>query len=77
MPEARPSGGAEHRVEVPTVDGATMRSSLGMSQAEFAAAFGGSIGSVCNWELGRRVPRGLARVLLTSLRGNQSLFVEF
>jgi len=58
------SGAAEHRVEVPTVDVAAMRSSLGMSQSEFAAAFGVSIGTVRNWEQGRRVPRGPARVLL-------------
>ena len=59
-----PSEAVEHRMEVPTVDVAAMRASLGMSQNEFAAAFGVSVGTVRNWEQGRRVPRGPARVLL-------------
>lgn len=55
----------EHRVEVPVVDVQVLRARLGMSQAEFAAAFGVSVATVRNWEQGRRIPRGPARVLLS------------
>ena len=37
---------------------------LGLSQTEFAAWFGLSPGTLRNWEQGRRVPEGPARVLL-------------
>ena len=54
----------EHQLEVPVVDVQAVRAELGMSQAEFAATFGISVATLRNWEQGRRVPRGPARVLL-------------
>ena len=54
----------EHEVTVPHVDVAQLRDSLGLSQTEFAEAFGVSVGTIRNWEQGRRSPRGPARVLL-------------
>lgn len=45
-------------------DIAATRRRLGLSQAEFAAWFGISPGTLRNWEQGRRVPEGPARVLL-------------
>lgn len=54
----------EHQVSVPNVDVAELRDSLGLSQTEFAEAFGVSVGTIRNWEQGRRRPRGPARVLL-------------
>jgi putative transcriptional regulator len=45
-------------------DIAATRRRLGLSQTEFAAWFGISPGTLRNWEQGRRVPEGLARVLL-------------
>jgi putative transcriptional regulator len=45
-------------------DIAATRRRLGLSQAEFAAWFGISPGTLRNWEQGRRVPDGPARVLL-------------
>ena len=56
--------GRTHRVRVPDVDVGAMRGKLGLSQDEFAAAFGVSIATVRNWEQGRRQPHGPARVLL-------------
>lgn len=56
--------GRLHRVYVPQVDVGTVRANLGLSQGEFAAAFGVSVGTVRNWEQGRRRPEGPARVLL-------------
>lgn len=53
-----------HRVEVPVVDVRAIRTKLAMSQAAFADAFGVSVATVRNWEQGRRIPRGPARVLL-------------
>jgi len=58
------TGMIEHQVKVPAVDVAAIRLKMEMSQTEFAAAFGVSVGTVRNWEQGRRSPRGPARVLL-------------
>jgi putative transcriptional regulator len=44
---------------------AATREKLGLSQGEFATAFGVSVGTVRNWEQGRRTPEGPALVLLT------------
>ena len=46
------------------VDIAATRRGLGLSQTEFAAWFGISLGTLRNWEQGRRMPEGPARVLL-------------
>jgi putative transcriptional regulator len=54
---------AKARVVWPAEIAATRRR-LGLSQAEFAAWFGISPGTLRNWEQGRRVPDGPARVLL-------------
>ena len=41
-----------------------MRARYQLSQGEFAALLGISIGTLRNWEQGRRTPEGPARVLL-------------
>jgi len=46
------------------VDVATIRKSLGLSQAEFAVRFGFKLDAVQNWEQGRRRPEGAARAFL-------------
>ncbi len=53
-----------HRVYVPDIDVERIRRRLGLSQVDFAAAFGVSVATVRNWEQGRRRPHGPARVLL-------------
>lgn len=54
-----------HEVEAPAaVDVSKVRRKLGMSQSEFAARFGISPATLRNWEQGRRLPEGPARVLL-------------
>ena len=53
-----------HRIRVRDVDVQRVREKLGLSQAEFAAAFAVSIATVRNWEQGRRTPEGPAKVLL-------------
>jgi putative transcriptional regulator len=49
------------------LDVKAIRAQVGMSQAEFSAAFGISLGTLRHWEQGDRQPRGPARVLLTLL----------
>lgn len=53
-------------VAVPNaVDVRAIRRRLNMSQQEFAMCFGFVLGTLRNWEQGRRTPRGPERVLLT------------
>ncbi len=55
-----------HRVFIPDeIDVRRIRGDIGLSQATFAAYFGVSRRTVQEWEQGRRVPTGPARVLLT------------
>jgi putative transcriptional regulator len=57
--------GAALPVHVPDeVDVRAIRRKLGMSQAQFAAAFGFGLDAVQNWEQGRRRPEGAARAFL-------------
>jgi putative transcriptional regulator len=46
------------------VDVRAIRRKLRLSQARFARRYGFSLGSVRNWEQGRRRPEGPARILL-------------
>jgi putative transcriptional regulator len=50
---------------IPRIDVRKVRTGLHLNQAQFAARFGFSVDSVQNWEQGRRIPDGPARVLLT------------
>ena len=61
--EADPS---TYRVHVPaSVDVKAIRSKIGLSQSAFASRFGFPLGTVKDWEQGRRGPETSARVLLT------------
>ena len=50
--------------EFSPVDVKNIRFKMGMSQTEFASAFGISVSTLRHWERGDRVPRGPALVLL-------------
>ena len=52
------------------IDAATARSKTGLSQAAFARHIGVAVGTLRNWEQGRRSPQGPARVLLALLDRN-------
>ena len=52
------------RFEVRSVDVKRIRQGYKMSQAQFALMLGISLGTLRNWEQGRRSPEGPARVLL-------------
>jgi putative transcriptional regulator len=45
-----------------------LRKELGLSQVEFAALLTVEIGTLRNWEQGRREPHGPARALLRAIR---------
>ena len=55
---------AARTFELPEADVATIRQTYGLSQAKFASLMGISVRTLQNWEQGRRIPRGPARVLL-------------
>lgn len=65
---SREDGGCTREAVIPDIDIARLRASLGLSQREFAQGFGVSLGTLRNWEQGRRQPEGPARVLLTVIR---------
>jgi|SRR3990170_7353435 len=50
--------------EFPETEVRTLREQFGLSQDKFAYLVGISVGTLRNWEQGRRKPRGSARVLL-------------
>ena len=55
-----------YRVHVPAeLNVRAIRDKLGLSQEAFAARFGFPVGTVRDWEQGRRGPETSARVLLT------------
>ncbi len=61
--EAQPG---TYRVHVPAeLNVRAIRDKLGLSQEAFAARFGFPVGTVRDWEQGRRGPETSARVLLT------------
>jgi len=56
-------------VHIPAeIDVAAIRQTTGLTQAKFADWIGVSKRTVENWEQGRRVPQGPARVLLAIIR---------
>ncbi len=50
--------------EFASLDIKAVRAKVGMTQAEFAATFGISLGTLRHWEHGDRKPQGPALVLL-------------
>lgn len=46
------------------IDVAALRTDLNLTQDQFARMFGINIRTLRNWEQGRRLPRGPARILL-------------
>ena len=55
---------AARSFEIPEADVAAIREAYGLSQTKFASLMGISVRTLQNWEQGRRIPRGPARVLL-------------
>jgi putative transcriptional regulator len=55
------------------VDVSAVRRKTGLSQAAFSSKIGVSPGTLRNWEQGRRMPDGPARVLLALLERNPQI----
>lgn len=53
-----------HFPDADTPNVAELRGRFGLTQERFAALLGISVGTLRNWEQGRRTPEGPARVLL-------------
>jgi putative transcriptional regulator len=58
------------------IDVATIRNKTGLSQAAFARRIGVPVGTIRNWEQGRRSPQGPARILLALLDRNPRIVEE-
>ena len=70
------SGFVVHDIEVSDPDVAAIRSSTGLSQPAFARSIGIPLGTLKNWEQGRRRPEGPARVLLALIAKRPSIVQE-
>jgi putative transcriptional regulator len=75
-PDARPLGDEELARFQRVVNVKALRRRLGMSQARFASSFHLSVGTVRDWEQGRSVPDGPARVLLQLIAHNPEIVLE-
>ena len=62
--DGKRTGFVVHEVEVPEPDVVAIRGKTGLSQPAFAKSIGVPLGTLKNWEQGRRRPGGPARVLL-------------
>ncbi|WP_262032101.1 helix-turn-helix domain-containing protein [Microvirga sp. Mcv34] len=58
------------------IDVVAIRTKTGLSQAAFARRIGVSVGTIRNWEQGRRAPQGPARILLALLDRNPRIVEE-
>jgi putative transcriptional regulator len=58
------------------IDVAAIRNKTGLSQAAFARRIGVPVGTIRNWEQGRRSPQGPARILLALLDRNPRIVEE-
>ena len=67
---------AVHEIEAPEPDVVAIRSKTGLSQPAFAKSIGVPLGTLKNWEQGRRRPEGSARVLLALIEKRPSIVQE-
>ena len=62
-----------HEVAVPEPNVVAIRGRTGLSQPAFAKSIGVPLGTLKNWEQGRRRPEGPARVLLALIEKRPSI----
>ncbi len=65
-----------HEVEVPEPNVVAIRGKTGLSQPAFAKSIGVPLGTLKNWEQGRRRPEGPARVLLALIEKRPSIIQD-
>ena len=70
------TGFVVHEIEVADPDVVAIRASTGLSQPAFARSIGIPLGTLKNWEQGRRRPEGPARVLLALIARRPSIVQE-
>ena len=70
------SGFVVHDIEVSDPDVAAIRRRTGLSQSVFARSIGVPLGTLKDWEQGRRRPEGPARVLLALIAKRPSIVQE-
>ena len=58
------------------VDVRSIRAVTGLSQAKFASLLGIEVGTLRNWEQGRREPTGAARALLRAIHNDPVAVIE-
>jgi len=64
------------RVKVPSVNVARARKKTGLSQVAFSNLIGVSVGTLRNWEQGRRTPEGPAKVLIALVDKRPTIVIE-
>ena len=67
---------AVHDIEVPEPDVVAIRGKTGLSQPAFAKSIGVPLGTLMNWEQGRRRPEGSARMILALIEKRPSIVQE-
>ena len=67
------SGRIVHEIVLSENNASAIRAKTGLSQSEFAQSIGVSVGTLRNWEQGRREPQGPARVLLSLIDAKPSI----
>ena len=67
------AGFAAHEIEVSYPDVVAIRSKTELSRPAFARSIGVPLGTLKNWEQGRRQPEGPARVLLALIGKRPSI----
>ena len=65
-----------HDIEVPEPDVVAIRGKTGLSQPTFAKSIGIPLGTLKNWEQGRRRPEGSARLILALIEKRPSIVQE-
>ena len=74
--EGNRTGFVVHDIEVSDTDVVAIRHRTGLSQPAFARSIGIPLGTLKNWEQGRRRPEGPARVLLALIAKRPSIVQE-
>ena len=76
LDDARAYLHGDHGIEVSCPDVVAIRSKTGLSQPAFARSIGIPLGTLKNWEQGRRRPEGPARVLLALIDKRPAIVQE-
>ena len=72
--DGKRSGFAVHEVKIPEPDVAAIRGKTGLSQPVFAKSIGVSLGTLKNWEQGRRRPEDRPAYFWRCLKSIRQLF---